>query len=130
MRIPIGLLVFALLLAGCGTLATPIPAARSGDARRGEQLFIQREGTAPACSTCHHTLIGQTGFAVGPNLANIGGRAGSSVEGLTAEAYLRQSIVEPGRYLVPGYRDIMYADYGDHLTEREIRDLIAYLLTL
>lgn len=52
------------------------------------------------------------------------------MDGLTAEEYLHQSILEPERYLVSGYRDIMYPDYSAHLSEQDIQDLIAFLLTL
>jgi len=44
--------------------------------------------------------------------------------------YLRQSILEPERYIVSDYRDIMYPDYSTPLTKQNIQDLIAYLLTL
>lgn len=113
--------IIVLLLAGC----TP-----SGNAERGTQIFTKGQADAPACSTCHRTLSDQVGFSVGPNLAGVAERAGTRVVGMTAAEYLRQSILEPHRYVVPGYRDMMYPDYRTHLTEQNIEDLIAYLLTL
>jgi cytochrome c len=101
-----------------------------GDRERGAQLFAQGQGESPPCSTCHQTVTGQFSFSVGPNLAGITERAGTRVDGLTAEEYLRQSIIEPNRYVVSGYRNIMYPGYSTHLSEQDTQDLIAYLLTL
>lgn len=114
-------LIIVLLLAGC---------AASGNAERGAQIFKQGEADAPPCSTCHHTVTGQYGFSIGPTLAGVAERAATRVVGMTAAEYLRQSILEPRRYVVSGYRDMMYPDYGIHLTEPNIEDLIAFLLTL
>ncbi|MDX1992905.1 MAG: cytochrome c [bacterium] len=108
------------------TVPTPI----AGNEDRGVQLFAQGRDEVPPCFTCHQTVTGQFGFTIGPNLDGIGERAGTRVDGLTAEEYLHQSILEPGHYIVSGYRDIMYPDYSAHLTEQNIQDLIAYLLTL
>lgn len=122
-------MTLVLLLSGC-TASAPLSTPLAGDAERGAQLFAQGRGVIPPCSTCHQTVTGQFGFTIGPNLDGIGERAGIQVDGLTEEEYLRQSILEPERYLVSGYRDIMYPDYDAHVTEQDIRDLIAYLLTL
>lgn len=120
---------FVLVLSGCAT-SPPMAASAAGDVERGAQLFAQGQGEIPPCSTCHQTVTGQFGFSTGPNLDGIGERAETQMDGLGAEAYLRQSILEPERYIVSGYRDIMYPDYSAHLTEQNIQDLIAYLLTL
>jgi mono/diheme cytochrome c family protein len=126
---PIISLALALILVGCA----PVPAMSAttlGDVERGAQLFAMGEDEAPPCLTCHRVHSGQVGFSVGPNLAGVAERAGTRVAELTAEEYLRQSIIEPHRYVVSGYRDIMYPDYKEHFTEQNIQDLIAYLLTL
>ena len=122
-------IALVLLLSGC-TASPPMSALNAGDAVRGAQLFAQGRGEIPPCSTCHQVVSGQVGFSIGPNLAGIGEHAGTQVAELSAEEYLRQSILEPGRYIVPGYRNMMYADYDAHLTEQNIEDLIAYLFTL
>ena len=131
MRITFIFLTFALLLVGCVSLpSTSRSSSITGDAERGAHLFAQGQNETPSCSTCHQVIAGQFGFSVGPNLAGIAERVGTRVTGLTAHEYLRQSIVDPGRHIVSGYRNIMYPDYGAHLTEQNIQDLIAYLLTL
>lgn len=126
---PIKFLVFILLLSGCDA-SSSTSAPIDGDAERGAQLFAEGQDAAPPCSSCHHIAAGQFGFSIGPNLADIGERAVTQVEGLEAEAYLRQSILEPGHHIVSGYRDIMYPDYAKHFTRKDVQDLIAYLLTL
>ncbi len=122
-------IAFVLIMSGCAA-SPPMAASIAGEAEGGAQLFAQGRGEVPPCLTCHQVVSSQVGFSIGPNLAGIGERAGTKVAGLSAEEYLRQSILEPERYIVSGYRDIMYPDYSSHLTEQDIQDLITYLLTL
>jgi mono/diheme cytochrome c family protein len=68
---------------------------------------------------------------VGPDLSKVGsrpppdpGRWGSVSE------YLRESIREPGAFLVPGYPGDMPAATTLRLSDRDVEDLLAYLLTL
>jgi cytochrome c551/c552 len=96
----------------------------------GEVLFASTvlEGQA-GCVTCHSLSPGQV--IVGPSLANIGADAGTRVEGLTAEAYLEQSIVDPSAFVVDGFDDgQMPSVWGDVLSDAQIRALVDYLLTL
>jgi nitric oxide reductase subunit C len=117
------LLVLALALVACGDKSTP---AAAGDAAAGEKLF--QETATPACATCHSLEPGVT--LVGPSLATIGAEAGSSVSGMSAEAYLRQSIVEPGANIVEGFNNVMPATYATGLSAQQVDDLVAYMLTL
>jgi len=101
-----------------------------GDIARGEAIFSSGRNGAPPCSTCHLVRENQTGFSLGPNLAGVSTRAATRVEGEDADAYLHESILEPKAHIVPGYRDMMYPAYGDHLSEQDLEDLIAYLKSL
>lgn len=132
------LAVFTLALAGCDApqwfanffgdeLSTP-PAAVVGDPVHGEDIFRHGINAAPPCLTCHALAPG--GYSLGPVMQGFGERAGTRVEGLTADAYAHQSIVEPSAFLVSGFRNIMYPSYANDLTEQEIADLIAFLMTL
>jgi len=128
-------LAFVLVasLAACGGGSEPAGgegAAAGGNAASGEAVFGQSPiGTLPGCMTCHSLEPGVT--LVGPSLANIGTEAGSMVSGLSAEEYVRQSIVEPDAYVVEGFGEgIMPAGYGDALTSQQLDDLVAYLLSL
>jgi mono/diheme cytochrome c family protein len=116
--------------------STPIPSTTqpavpadtgAGDPERGAQLFTQSIGGMPSCSTCHaldHSQI------VGPGMAGIGARAASRQAGISAMEYLHTSIIEPGAYVVEGFQNVMPDVYEQRLSEAQIRDLIAYLLSL
>lgn len=125
----IGMLAALLILAACGGGASQAPAGGSagGDAAAGKALFAQSViGANPGCITCHSLEAGKT--LVGPSVAGIASRAGSTVSGQSAEQYLRQSIVEPDAYVVKGFAKGLMPK--PTLTEQQIGDLIAYLLTL
>ena len=117
-------------LAACG----PAPAS-PGDADRGRQLFFEKlplaRGDTKACVDCHAVNLGERARGMGTNVAAIGLRAGDTVPGQPAEAYLRTAIVDPDAYLAGGYQDgLMFREYGKTLSEQQINDLIAYMLTL
>lgn len=128
-----------LLLAACGGAAEETEpeeqAATGGDAQAGEQLYNQTSiGSAPGCITCHAVEPTDNPLQpspVGPSHYGLAGRAGDYVEDLSAEEYLRQSIVEPDAHVVEGFTaGVMYQNYGEDLTEQQIDDLVAYLMTL
>jgi hypothetical protein len=68
---------------------------------------------------------------VGPSMAGIANRAGSQVSGQSAEDYLRESIVDPDAFVVDGFAaGLMTSTYGSALSEQQIEDLVAYMMTL
>jgi mono/diheme cytochrome c family protein len=115
-------LALALLLTACG-------GGSSDGTSAGKTLFAEPViGSNAGCITCH-SLDGSA--LVGPSMAGIGTRAGSTVSGMSAEEYLRQSIVDTNAYLVPGFEaNIMPANWEDSLTADQIDELVAYLMTL
>jgi mono/diheme cytochrome c family protein len=123
-------LILGLSLVACGGESAPSsgegPAA-AGNAAAGETVFSQT--AAPACTSCHSLEPGTT--LAGPSLAMIGAEADSRVAGQSAEDYVRESIVNPNAHIVDGFAaNLMPATYGSQLTEQQITDLVAYLLTL
>jgi nitric oxide reductase subunit C len=91
---------------------------------RGRLLF----SSPPAiCSTCH--ALQPDVIVVGPSLAGIASRAGTRMAGMSAEAYIRDSILHPSDFVVPGFPDAMAKNFGTTLTADQINDLIAFLLT-
>lgn len=121
----IGALFVLLPAAAMPNYGTPTPA--TSDAERGEAIFRRGTNGAPPCLSCHALTPG--GFAIAPIMAGISERAGRRVEGLDAEEYLHQSIVDPEAYIVPGFRAFMFPGYSDLLSENDIDDLIAFLMT-
>lgn len=91
----------------------------------GRALF----GRAPAnCATCHS--LEPDIRIIGPSLAGIATRAAERVPGMSAEAYIRASILRPGEYIVDGYENVMAQNLGEILDVDEVNNLIAFLLTL
>jgi mono/diheme cytochrome c family protein len=103
--------------------------AGTGDASAGEQLFIAGNGVAAPCSSCH--MVNSDMTLVGPGMLGLGDRAGSRVPGQSAEEYLHNSIINPNEHIVAGFAaGLMPQNYAETLSEDEINNLVAYLLTL
>ena len=102
---------------------------QGGDPAAGEDLFYENSlGTNVSCRICHSLNPGVR--LVGPSLAGVATRAASRVPGMSAQAYLRESILEPDRYVVDGYpKGQMVSDLGEVLSPEQVDDLVAYLLT-
>lgn len=101
-----------------------------GDPANGQDLFNTFQPAASfACSTCHRA--DSEDRLIGPGLLNIGLRAETRVEGQNAIEYIYTSIVEPGAYVVDTFPDgLMPLNWAEIYSEREIYDIIAYLITL
>lgn len=67
----------------------------------GQTVFLTK-----GCTGCHSRADVSEGF-VGPDLTALANRAGDRVEGLSAEAYVRQSVLDPQAYIVDGYGEQM-----------------------
>ncbi|MBZ0286921.1 MAG: PQQ-dependent sugar dehydrogenase, partial [Anaerolineae bacterium] len=96
---------------------------------RGEDIFKNGVSPAPPCITCH--FLDNTANATGPSLYGLADRAGTRVAGLSAEEYVRQSILHPNDYIVEGFSaNFMYQNYAADLSDEDVNALIAYVLTL
>ncbi len=102
-------------------LPTPTPGSSAEAVSRGQALW-----EAAGCAACHH--IGASGGDTGPDLSRIAAVAASRVPGLSAAAYLRESFLLPDLVVVEGYA--AGAGCGGVLSQRQLDDLVAYLLTL
>ena len=112
------MVVLAVSLAACGGQATT--GGGGGDAAAGKLVFNQ--GASPPCASCHSVEAGVT--LVGPSLAGI------ASEFTTADA-MRQAVVEPNAEIAEGFAaNIMPTTYGSQLSDQQLSDLVAYLLTL
>ncbi len=99
---------------------------------QGKRLFTQM-----TCNACH-TIDGLSLGQVGPNLTLIATTAATRVEGLTAEEYIRQSILEPSLFIVPDCplaacptpSPMEPLNFAAKLSEEQLNNLVIYLLTL
>ncbi len=109
----------------------PDETAAPGNVANGEALFngtIAVAGASP-CIACHQ--VSGTVAVVGPNLAGIAGQAEARIAGVSAADYLHEAIVDPNSHIVEGFsQSIMPLNYADTLSEEQVADLVAYLLTL
>lgn len=135
---PRPILVTSGPIAGASAGRSATEAVSDDPVALGQAVFHQ---PIPGCFACHSTAPGTA--MVGPSMAGIGGRAeeiiasddytGSATD---AESYIRESILEPNAYLVPGQTfsaggvSFMPANTEDLLTPEEIDQLVAYLMTL
>lgn len=126
----LGLLSFTMILASLVLAACGGGGEANTNAADGEQLFMQVTiDTTPGCKTCHS--LEPDAVIVGPSVAGIASRAGNMVPGISAEEYLRQSILEPDSYVVEGYPpSVMPNVWDEKLTEEQVKSLVDYLLTL
>jgi hypothetical protein len=107
----------------------PTPTPRPIEGEDAEAIILNA-----GCASCHQ--IGAIGEAhkVGPDLTWIGYNASGRVSGMTADVYIRQSIVEPNAYLAPEcpngpcLPNIMPRDYSQRLSEPQLDLLVDYLL--
>lgn len=126
------LILLTLGLVGCSSRGTSQSPANADPVQRGKALFelnMIGENKAPGCVVCHSLEAGKN--LVGPSLAGIATYAQTAVPGMSAEAFLRQAILEPDKHLMEGYpAGVMYANYGKDLAPEDIDALVAFMLTL
>ena len=92
-----------------------------GDAVRGATLI-----EAYQCAACHVTGAENN---IAPPFAGLVERAGERNPSLSAAAYVYESIINPSAYIVEGYQNSMAQNFKDRVTEQDMADLMAYLLT-
>ena len=106
-------------------------AAAVGDIAAGQELFnepLDGVNHSLSCSSCH-TIDGQ--LARNPTFVGTGTVAGDRIAGVSDVEYIRQSIVDPYAFKADGewLSAAMPYVYADLLSEDQINNLIAYVLT-
>ena len=89
-----------------------------GDAKRGRALFLDQERTK--CNSCHR--VNEEGGRVGPDLSAIGGKFD--------RPHLIESLLEPSRQIVEGYRTTVIALFDGRIVTGVIQEQSEERLTL
>lgn len=122
------------------TAPTEAPAAQevTGDPEQGQVVFTTQhqlpDGVSWACATCH-SITPDEMVLIGPGLWNVSERA-LTYPGITdAAEYIHNSIVNPQDFTAPHPQGGQWAlpmphGFGEVLTEAEIDNLVAYVMTL
>jgi cytochrome c2 len=97
-------------------------AAGAGDAAAGKTFF-----TSSACPSCH-TLTGVPNATgqIGPKLDGIGTSGATRKSGMSAEAYIRESLVDPQAFIAPGFSAPSPMPAGQ-ATGKDLDNLVAFL---
>lgn len=106
---------------GAALQATFATAPGSSSVDRGRALF-----DTIGCSACH------TDVRVAPLLGGLWSRTVHLEDGgatLADEAYVRESILDPGARIVAGYGTLM-PSYRDHLSAEQVSDVVDYLRSM
>lgn len=153
-RFPLLLLIAGLLAAGgaqaagtaTGSAAPATGSAATGGSKAagpgstagsgGEQLL---KSAQPPCTTCHQMTAGVD--QPGPSLAGLAQRAqqrlkapGYKGKARDAKSYIRESIVDPNAYVVPGAtygsggKSLMPATYGQTLKPAQVDQIVDFLM--
>ncbi len=135
---PRPIMVSGASIPGSDVGAAPPSAASSDPVAVGEALFQQ---SPPGCNACHSTAAGVA--LVGPSLAGIASRAAERIgsadyhgSAQDARGYIRESILAPSAFIVPGgtyatdSTSLMPGNFGQVLESSQVDALVAYLMTL
>jgi mono/diheme cytochrome c family protein len=98
---------------GTGTGQQP-----AGDPAAGKEIFTTT--AQPPCSSCHTLKEAGATQTLGPNLDEV-------LKGKDA-AFIHESIVDPSAEVAAGFQDIMPKDYGTKLDQKQLADLVAFLV--
>jgi cytochrome c553 len=118
------LCVCSLVVIVVAVACSPEPPATEPIAR-GRQLY-----RSMGCASCHEGSVLNFFRPVGPPLGEAGLVGRKRVPAMSAEDYLRQSITDPGAYVVPGYPDSMPRGLARDLSPKDLAALVAYLASL
>jgi mono/diheme cytochrome c family protein len=99
-----------------------LASAGLAQAKTGDQIF-----TAAGCAGCHTFGPAGSNGTIGPTLDQLKTQAGKIEPGKSAEEYIRESLEDPGAFIVQGYPNAMPSFKG-RLTDQQIQALVDYLL--
>ena len=99
------------------------PGTEKPAAADGKQLFASN-----GCGGCHKLAAAGSSGTTGPDLDNVLADAKKYAKGASASEYIRQSIVSPNSFVVPGFpRGTMPETFGKQLSKQQIDALVQFL---
>jgi cytochrome c oxidase subunit 2 len=105
------------------------PAAGGGGAAAAPKVDPKQVFTSAGCAGCHQLAAAGSNGTTGPSLDNLVADAKKYGNGKAPDAYVRESIVNPNAFVVPGFpRGTMPQTFGKDLSPDEIKALVDYLL--
>ena len=112
------MLFLSSVLVACGGASDPVA--------HGKQIYDKL-----GCNACH--AIGGQGGTTGPDQTTLATTAvqrikdpGYKGNARDAAGYIRESIIQPGAYVVPGFPDnLMPTTFGQQLSAQDLDDLVA-----
>jgi cytochrome c oxidase subunit 2 len=78
------------------------------------------------CASCHTLTAAAATGTIGPDLDKLKQYATQANRG-SLNAFIKESIVNPGAYLQPGYQNLMPATFGQSIPSAKLNDLVQYL---
>lgn len=115
-------------VAGTGGLSVAFaPSTDSGSSAEAAPIAAGRLIFAQRCASCHS--LDQGVIQVGPTLWGIADTAWYRVPGMSPQDYIRDSILNPGAYVVEGFADVMQKNLGEMLSSTDVDHVIAFLMT-
>ncbi len=86
------------------------------------EAAIQKYG----CPACHRQGAAN---GIAPSWVGVAERAALRRPPMPADAYIYESIIHPEAFLVDGYPNSMVPNFGSRMSDQELGDIMAYLLT-
>ena len=110
----------------------PAPGGGGGGGGGAQNIDAAQIFSAQGCGGCHKlAAAGGTG-TVGPDLDQLKAAAAKfgKQQGETPQQYVKDSIVDPGKFVVPGFPNgVMPSDFGQKLSSAQVDALVKYLLS-
>ncbi|MSQ23329.1 MAG: c-type cytochrome [Chloroflexi bacterium] len=93
-----------------------------GSPEKGQAFYAKS-----ACPACH-TITGLSAGTIGPDLTHVATVGATRKSGITAEAYIRESIANPQAFIAPGFTSPSSMP-GAQATGQDLEDVIAFLMS-
>ena len=113
----------AVVLAGATVAVYQTPGVGTDSAPAAGALLFQAKG----CTGCHSIAGVAESASLGPELTRVSQIAAERVPGMSAEAYLTQSIRDPWAFTVSGFPARMMPVF--ELSDAEVASIVEYLLS-